>query len=103
MHRCFIQTFDLADTLLVQVLAELKATDEVFAADYDLEQKSKLTELQLKAHILAQQRAMLNANSAISGATMEVNFIVLWSILHNLFAATRNVSRHHHHIRVKYN
>eukprot|EP01032_Pedospumella_encystans_P016544 gene16544-18873_t len=53
------------------VLAELKATDEVFAADYDLEQKSKLTELQLKAHILAQQRAMLNANSAVSGATME--------------------------------
>ena len=57
---------------LFQVLAELKATDEVFAADYDLEQKSKLTELQLKAHILAQQRAMLNANSAVSGATMEV-------------------------------
>ena len=69
------------------MLAELKATDEVFAADYDLEQKSKLTELQLKAHILAQQRAMLNANSAVSGATMEVRnfpffaYIVLLVVL----------------------
>ena len=54
------------------MLAELKATDEVFAADYNLEQKSKLTELQLKAHILAQQRAMLNANSAANAASMEV-------------------------------
>lgn len=57
----------------------MKATDEVFAADYDLEQKSKLTELQLKAHILAQQRAMLNANSAVSGATMEVTIVLLFS------------------------
>ena len=71
------------------MLAELKATDEVFAADYDLEQKSKLTELQLKAHILAQQRAMLNANSAVSGATMEVRNT--YSCLFFYFATLCNI------------
>jgi hypothetical protein len=60
----------------VQVLEELKATDHVFAADHDLEQKRKLTELQLKEHILQQQRAMLEANNAVSAATMEVPTIL---------------------------
>lgn len=62
-----------------QVLEELKATDHVFAADYDLEQKRKLTELQLKEHILQQQRAMLEATTAATAASMEVmNWLSLW-------------------------
>jgi hypothetical protein len=44
----------------------------VFAADYDLEQKRKLTELQLKEHILQQQRAMIEASTAAAPASMEV-------------------------------
>jgi hypothetical protein len=55
-----------------QVLEQLKATDHVFAADYDLEQKRKLTELQLKEHILQQQRAMIEASTAAAPASMEV-------------------------------
>ena len=67
-------TLVLAASSPTQVLAELKATDHVFAADYDLEQKSRLTELQLKSHLLAQQRAMLSAASGAgaAGASMEV-------------------------------
>lgn len=77
--------------MLTQYLAELKSTDHVFAADYDLEQKSKLTELQLKAHILAQQRAMLNANSAANTASMEVCKYFLCSVVYTVVQGSYNL------------
>ena len=49
----------------------------MFAADYDLEQKRRLTELQLKEHMLQQQRAMLEATNAATTASMEVGYNVV--------------------------
>jgi hypothetical protein len=52
-------------------------SDQVFAADFDLESKTKLTELQLKAHLQAQQRALLQSAVASGQAhamSMEVSF-----------------------------
>ena len=49
----------------------------MFAADYDLEQKRRLTELQLKEHMLQQQRAMLEATNAATTASMEVGYSVV--------------------------
>lgn len=55
------------------MIAELKATDHIFAADYDLEQKKKLTEQQLKSHILAQQRAIITSSNTNNIASMDMD------------------------------
>jgi hypothetical protein len=59
------------------MIADLKAKDEMFAADYDVEKKKKETQIQIQMHVHNQIKKSLIQSAGGYSNSLEVIIIVL--------------------------